>query len=153
MIPTVWPPRPTEEQLTIPRLSADGQHVEGWCRKPHDLLWLPPTATKSTDTDIAGQIVDVLEGPGDHDWIVAQLGKRERYLDLIRAKVRAGAFRMTAQLAKWLSLDEGAELVPRTGPIAYGKSYEEARRAVAEGRRLAGWPIDPDTGLPIIGRA
>ncbi len=117
-------------------------------------MWLPPSATKSTDIDEVGRVVDVLEGPGGHDWVTAQLGRRQKYLDILRAKVRAGAFRMTAALAKMLGLDEdGAELVQR-GPIAYGKSsYEEARRAVAEGRRLAGWPIDPDTGLPIIGRA
>jgi len=159
-IPTVWPPPALEEQLTIPRLSRDGQHVEGWCRKPADgiwkpadLLWMPPGATKSSDIDQAGVIVDVLEGPGDHDWIVAQLNKRETYLDILRERVRSGAFRMTAALAKMLGLDaDGAELVQRT--VAYGKSYEDARRAVAEGRRLAGaWPIDRDTGLPIVGRA
>jgi len=160
-IPTVWPPRPTEEQLTVPRLSRDGQHVEGWCRKPvdgiwkpADLLWMPPGATKSSDIDQAGVIVDVLEGPGDHDWIVAQLNKRETYLDILRERVRSGAMRLTAALAKMLGLaEDGAELVPRTGPIAYGKSYEDARRAVATGRSLAGFPIDRDTGLPIIGRA
>jgi len=159
-IPTTWPPRVSEDALTTAGLSSDGMTVRGWVRKPAgvwkpaDLLWLPPTAVKSTDVDQAGTILDVTEGPGDHDWVTAQLNRRERYLDLIRAKVRAGAFRMTAALAKWLGLDEdGAELVERTGPLAYGKSYEEARRAVATGRSLAGFPIDRDTGLPIIGRA
>jgi len=161
-IPTVWPPRPTEEQLTVPRLSRDGQHVEGWCRKPADgiwkpadLLWMPPGATKSSDIDRAGVVLDVLEGPGDHDWIVAQLNKRERFLDLLRERVRSGAMRLTAALAKMLGLDaDAAELVQRsTGTIAFDKS-EEARRAVEIGRRLAGaWPIDRDTGLPVVGRA
>ena len=158
---SVFPPMATQAELTIPRLSADGMTVEGWVRrpeggvwKPHDLLWLPPTATKSSDIDQAGVIVDVLEGPGDHDWIVAQLNKRETYLDILRERVRSGAMRLTAALAKMLGLaEDGAELVPRTGPIAYGKSYEDARRAVATGRSLAGFPIDRDTGLPIIGRA
>lgn len=159
--PSVWPPGPTEEQLTVPRLSADGQHVEGWCRKPTDgiwrptdLLWMPPGATKSADMDRAGGIVDVLEGPGDHSWIVAQLGKRQKYLDILRERVRSGGMKLTAALAKMLGLDaDGAELVQRTGPIAYGKSLEDARRAVAIGRRLAGYPIDRDTGLADIGRA
>ncbi len=160
-IPTVWPPRPTEDVLTTAGLSSDGMTVKGWVRKPtdgiwkpHDLLWLPPSATKSSDIDEAGVIVEVLEGPGDHDWIVAQLNKRETYLDILRERVRSGAMRLTAALAKMLGLaEDGAELVPRTGPIAYGKSYEDARRAVATGRSLAGFPIDRDTGLPIIGRA
>ena len=153
-----WPPMPTEEELTVPRLSSDGQHVEGWVRKPdgvwrpEDLLWLPPSATKSTDIDRAGAIVDVLEGPGDYDWVTAQLNKRERYLDMIRAKVRAGAVRLTAALAKFLGMDfeDGAELVPLTG--LGGAAYAKAAtvKAIEEGRRMAGMPIDLDTGLSVL---
>lgn len=162
----VYPPMATEDELTTAALSADGKHVKSWVRrpeggvwKPHDLLWLPPTATKSTDIDRAGTIVDVTEGPGDFDWITAQINKREKYLDMIRAKVKAGAYRLTAALAKFLDMpfdEDGAQLVPRSGlgTFAYGKSatakalYDEGRRLIAK----AGYPIDPDTGLPDIGR-
>ena len=159
--PAIWPPPPSEDVLTSPRLTADGNHIEGWVRrptdgvwKPHDLLWLPPSATKSTDIDGIGQVVDMqdFDGIGHHDWVVAQLNKREKYLDYIRAKVRAGAYRLTAQLAKMLGMDfpeDGAELVPRTGPVAY--QAMAAKQLVAEGRRLVGsLPIDRDTGLPIV---
>jgi len=60
---------------------------------------------KSTDIDGIGQIVDVRDGIGMHSWVTAQLNRREKYLDLIRAKVRAGALRLTAQLAKFLGMD------------------------------------------------
>jgi hypothetical protein len=164
------------EEMTVPRLSSDGMTVEGWVSKPdgpwqpEDLLWVPPTATKSTDIDRAGSIVDVIEGPGDYDWVTAQLNKRERYLDAIRAKVRAGAYRLTAQLAKFLGMDfdeDGAELVPRTGTVAYGKSSLATAKAIdpdalALAKTLrdtayalgAGPRVDPDTGLPVLpGRA
>ena len=61
----VWPPMPTEDELTTAGLSRDGQHVMGWVTPPADkvwtpndgtLLWLPPSATKSTDLDAAGRI-------------------------------------------------------------------------------------------------
>ena len=161
--PAVWPPPPTEDVLTTAGLSDNGQLVQGWVRLPTakvwapkdgDLLWLPPSATKATDIDRAGSVVEVQE-LGDIAWVQAQLDKREKYLDYIKAKVRAGAYRLTAALAAmWnLPLDEdGAELTPRvgTGTVAYKSAHAE--QAVAEGRRLAGWPIDPDTNLPIIKR-
>lgn len=125
--PAVYPRLPSEEQLCVPRLTKDGQHLEGWVRRPtegvwrpSDLFWLPPSATKSTDLDGIGRILDVndFSGIGDHDWVVAHLDKRERYFDLIQAKVRAGAYRLTAQLAKMLGIpfdEDGAELTPRVG--------------------------------------
>lgn len=142
----------SEAEMTVPRLSSDGWHVEGWVKhpegpwSPEDLLWLPPSATKSTDIDRAGEIVDVIEGIGDYDWVTAQINKHDRYVDAIRDKVRAGAVRMTAALAKFLGMDfdDGAELIPRTGTgtIAYGKSadYATATRL----RELAGpLPLAP----------
>ena len=135
----MWPPPPTEEQLTVPRLTKDGQHVEGWVRRPigkawqpSDLLWLPPSATKSTDIDGIGRIVDVKDfgGIGVHDWVTAELNKRERYLEMIREKVRAGAYRLTAQLAKFLGMpfdEDAAELIPRTGALAYGDGLAAAK--------------------------
>lgn len=162
-----WPPLPTEDELTVPRLSKDG-HVEGWCRRPADgvwrpadLFWLPPSATKSTDIDDIGHVVGVNDfgGIGDHAWVTAQLNKRERYLDLIRERVRQGAYRLTAQLAKFLGMDDdSAELKPRTGTgtVAYKSLHHaEVARTVAQGRRLAGLAgleIDRDTGLPIVRR-
>ena len=144
--PAVWPPRPTEEQLTVPRLTKDGMHVEGWCRRPSDgvwhpsdLLWMPPNATKSTDIDGIGRVVDVRDGLGPHDWVVAEINKRERYLDLLRDKVRAGALRLTATLAKFLGMDfeDGAELIPRTS-VAYGKSTAAAKALREEAERFIG---------------
>ena len=170
--PAVWPPPPTEEVMTTPRLSKDGMHVEGWVRrpatawKPSDLLWLPPSATKSTDIDGIGQIVDVKDfgGIGDYDWVMAQLNKRQKYLDFIREKVRIGAYRMTAQLAKMLGLpfdEDSAELMPRTGSVAYGKMAaakslkEEADRLIsgptADNRHKYGLcACHGESGLPII---
>ena len=63
---------------------------------------------------------------------------------------------LTAQLAKMLGLDEdGAELVPRTGPRSYG-TVAAAKSLYDEDRRLSrqtGYPIDADTGLPDISLA
>ena len=157
----VYPPMATEDELTTAGLSADGKHVKSWVRrpeggvwKPHDLLWLPPTATKSSDIDQAGVIVDVTQGI-DLDFVTAELNKRERYLDMIRERVRAGTYRLTAALAKFLGMafdEDGAQLVPRAGlgTVAYGKSiaakslYDEGQRLIAKARPL---PVDPDTGL------
>lgn len=160
--------RYTPEEMTVPRLSHNGQCVEGWVMAPAgqvwqpeggDLLWLPPSATKSTDVDRAGSIVDV--GPLTPDekmaWVTAELNKHERYLEMIRNKVRSGAVRLTSFLAKMLGLpfdDDGVELSPRvgTGPLAATRTLAyksaQAEELVAEGRRLAGAAlIDRDTGL------
>lgn len=119
--PTVWPSIPTDERLTTPALSRDGQHVYGWVRRPDgpwrpaDLLWLPPTATKSTDVDEAGRIVDVEEFDlvPDHAWITAQLSRRQRYLDRIREHVRTGKAQLSPVIARMLGLDnDGAQLWP-----------------------------------------
>ena len=165
--PAIWPPPPSEEQLTVPRLTKDGLHIEGWCRrptdrvwKPSDLLWLPPRATKSTDIDGIGRIVDVEDfgGIGMHDWVTAQLNKRGKYMEYVRDRVRAGTYRLTAALAKWLGMpfdEDGAELVPRSGTGTVTYKSLDAKRIVEEGRRLAklsGYPIDLDTGLPVIPR-
>jgi len=140
-------PRWTEEQMTVPRLSADGLTVEGWVKRPSgawtpaDLLWSPPNAVKASDVDGIGRIVDVTEGLSDYDWVTAQLNRREKYLDLIRAKIRAGAYRMTAAALRTFGFDEdeiarltgdAAQLVQRSGPVAYGKS---ARLAAAKAMR------------------
>lgn len=165
--------RYTPEEMTVPRLSDNGELIEGWVRRPsgawapEDLTWHPPNAVKSTDVDGIGRIVDVTEGLGDLDWIRAQLDRRAKYLDVLKSRVRSGALKLTAALAKMLGLDEdGAQLVPLTGPVAYGKSAMAAAKALREeGERLMG-PDRADnrhryglcschdmTGLPIIGRA
>ena len=125
-------------------------HVEGWCRppaddvwQPSDLLWLPPSATKSTDIDGVGRIVDVndFDGVTPHAWVTAELNKRERYLEFIRE--RAGAYRLTAQLAKFLGMpfdEDGAELVPRTGPLAHGTRLAAAKAVREEAERLMHGP-------------
>lgn len=171
--PAVWPPPPSEEVMTVPRLSKDGDHVEGWVRppgdgvwKPSDLLWQPPNATKSTDIDGIGRIVDVIDYEMDYAWVTAQLNRRQKYLDLIREKVRIGAYRLTAQLAKMLGLpfdEDAAELIPRSGRIPYGKSTAAAKALKEEADRLINGPAADDrhryglcschdiAGLPIIG--
>ena len=169
-------PRWTEEQLTVPRLSHNGEIIEGWCKPPasgvwtpSELLWSPETATKASDFDAIAEIVDVDDGLSDLAWIQAQIDRRARYVDRIRDMVRAGKYRLTAGMAKLLGWDDDeAELVPRTGTgtIAYGKTLATAKTidpdALALAKTLrdtayalgAGPRIDPDTGLPILpGRA
>ena len=157
--------RYTDEEVSVPRLSADGKHVEGWVFRPagkvwepHDrdpLLWLPPSATKSTDIDQAGSLVDVTWDLDETKaWVMAELNKRERYLDLLRSKVRSGAARLDAFLAKMLGMafdEDGVELTPRvgTGTEAY-RSMTATVKAIEEGRRVAGLPTDPDTGLAVV---
>ena len=163
--------RYTEEEMTVPSLSHNGTIVEGWVKSPGhgwepsdgDLLWTPPNAVKSTDLDGIGRIVDV--GPWtpgeDMAWVQAQIDRSNRYWSYVKDKVRAGLYRMTAAAMRSLGFDEdeiarltGAELTPRvgTGVVAY-KSLDpdrlviDARRLVADGRRGAGLPIDPDTGM------
>jgi hypothetical protein len=138
----------TPEEMTIPRLSHNGECVEGWVIVPTDkawrpqdgdLLWRPPTATKSTDIDRAGSIVDV--GPWtpgeDMAWVTAELAKREKYLDYIRSKVRSGAIRLTSFLAKFLGMDfdDGVELAPRQpfsgGPVAAMKAAADLERMIS----------------------
>lgn len=67
--------------------------------------------------------------------------------------VREGAYRPTAKLAKFLGMaEDGAELLPWTGSLAYGKLaaaksvYDEGQRFIRRG----GFPLDRDTGLPVI---
>jgi hypothetical protein len=128
-----WPPLPTEDQLTTAGLTADGRHIQGWVRvptgkvwQPEDLLWLPPSATKSTDVDRAGRVVDVTLAPDEvQAWVTSQIAVHDKYLDWLRQKVRAGALKLTAALARMLGLDfeDGVELVPRGGgPLVAYKS-------------------------------
>lgn len=141
----------SDEEMTVPRLSYNGTIIEGWVKAPADkarqpqdgdLLWLPPSATKSTDVDRAGSIVEV--GPWtpgeDMAWVQAQLDKRERYLDLLRDEVRAGTLRLTAALAKMLGLafGDGAELTPLTAPAlgATLGTYKAATDARVDYERL-----------------
>lgn len=137
-----WPPMPTDDEMSVAQLSRDGAHVAGWVKIPDkvwrpqegDLLWRPPGA-KATDIDSAGTIVDVVE-LGEKAWITAQLQKRAQYLDVIKARVRSGALKLTAAVAAMLGMDfgDGAQLVTRTGTgtLAY------KRAIIAEGRRLSG---------------
>ena len=165
--------RYTPEEMTVPRLSHNGQCVEGWVMAPTenpwqpkggDLLWLPPTATKSTDVDRAGDIVDVTWDVGEQmAFVTAELNKHERYLEMIRNKVRSGAVRLTSFLAKMLGLpfdDDGVELTPLrvgSGPLVATRTLAyksaQAEELVAEGRRMAGMPVDRDTGLADPGAA
>jgi hypothetical protein len=147
--------------MTTPRLTSDGMHIEGWVRppadgvwRPSDLLWLPPSATKSTDIDGIGRIVDVKDFEiGDCDWVTAQLNKRERYLESIRAKVRAGAFRLTAALARTLGMpwdEDAAQLVPRTGTGTV--AYRALATAKTEPKAHARWCYSTwDAGCPCGG--
>lgn len=164
-VPGISTLRYTDEEMSVPRLSADGKHVEGWVFRPagkvwapHDrdpLLWLPPSATKSSDIDQAGSIVDVTWDVGElKAWVTAEVNKHERYLDLLRSKVRSGTMRLTSFLAKMLGMpfdEDGVELTPRigAGTVTAYKSLA-AEELVAEGRRMTGLLIDRDTGLPIV---
>lgn len=182
-IPGTWPPAPTTDELTIAGLSSDGRHVRGWVKvpagavwRPEDLMWLPPSAAKSTDLDRAGEIVDVTLDPGETmAWVTAELNKRERYLELLRSKVRSGAMRLTSFLAKASAamkaasdlqamIDATGRRVPDDGQIkaiaiAAAERYastgdmaaamDAIHRAISASRKAL--PIDADTGLPIVG--
>ena len=81
-----------------------------------DLLCTPP-ATKSLDQ--AGEIVDVKTFPNlpGRSWVTAQLGKRDRWLEIIRQRVKDLVYQLTPALAKMLGLeDDGALLEERTEP-------------------------------------
>lgn len=139
-------PRWTEDQLTVPRLSHNGEIIEGWCRppasgvwSPSELLWSPDTATKASDFDPIARIVDVSDSLGDLAWVQAQTDKRAKYLERIRELVRAGKYRLTAGMAKLLGWDEDeAELVPRTGTGTLVYSKAATVEMIEEGRRMAG---------------
>ena len=167
----VWPPMPTEDELTIPRLSHNGQCVEGWVMapagklwQPHDrdpLLWRPPNAVKSTDVDQAGSLTDVTWDIDETKaFVTAEIAKHNKYLDVLRSKVRSGTLKLTAFLAKMLGIafdEDAVQLTERTGSgtLAYRSTAGiTAKALVDEGRRLAGLPRDADTGLPVLsGRA
>lgn len=142
--------RYSDEEMAIAGLTPDGQHVQAWVTRPtgkvwepHDrdpLLWLPPSATKSTDLDEAGRIVDVTWDIGEERaFVTSQLAKHNRYLATIRERVRAGTLKLTAALARTLGLpfDDGVELAPRSGvgPFVYGKAATV--KMIEEGRRMA----------------
>lgn len=116
-----WPPRISDVPLGVPVL---GEHfglakgtVVGWSARPEalwtpeELLWTPP-GTKSLD--LAGEIVDA-RSFSDRTWVVAQLGKRDKYLDIIRQRVRAGVYRLTPALAKILGIDEDGAVLAESG--------------------------------------
>ena len=123
-----WPPRITDLPVGVPVLGESvGLHrgtLVGWTNRPEsawrpddgDLLWTPP-ATKSLDA--AGEIVDVktFENLPGRSWVTAQLGKRDRWLEVIRQRVKAGTYRLTPAMAKLLGLDDdGALLEDRAAP-------------------------------------
>lgn len=155
------------EELAVAGLTPDGKHVQVWVTTPPgqawtprggDLIWLPPSATKSTDIDGIGEIVDVVGDPEVQAFVTAQLAVHAKYLDYVRDRIRRGLYKVSAAFRRQLGLDDdGAELAPRvrTGTVAYKSlAIREAEQAVEQGRRLAGmagYPIDPDTGLPDIG--
>lgn len=137
-----FPPLPTEDQLTTAALTRDGMHVQGWVRtpagavwRPEDLLWLPPSATKASDIDRAGRIVDVTLAPDEMAFVTAEIAKHDKYLDVIRAKVRAGAIKLTGFLAKMLGLpfdEDGVELRQRYGPVVALKSLQDVQQPDTE---------------------
>jgi hypothetical protein len=141
----------TEDELAIAGLTPDGMHVQAWVATPPgqtwapeggDLIWLPPNATKSTDLDDIGRVVDVAGDPEVQAFVTAEIDRHNKYLDFLRDKVRAGKMKLDAFVAKMLGVpfdEDGVELTPRvgSGPVAAYKSAA-AERLVAEGRRLAG---------------
>lgn len=130
-----WPPIATDAELAVASLSADGQTIKGWVKppaghvwRPDDLLWSPPGA-KAGDLDQAGSVVDVVE-LGERAWVTAQLAKRQKYMDAIRALVKAGRMILSPALAKWLAgSSHDAATLTRTGTVAYGKSVDLPARA------------------------
>lgn len=106
-------------------------------------LELTPSATKSTDFDRAGRIVDVDPDPGEiMAFVTAELAKHDRYLALIRERVRSGKVRLTAFLAKMLGLpfEDGVELHQFQAPFGR-EGVSGAAKAMADLHRSA------DTGL------
>ena len=155
----------SHEELAVAALTPDGKHVQAWVTTPPgevwtpeggDLIWLPPSATKSTDVDGIGQVIDVVGDPEVQAFVTAQLAVHAKYLDYLRDRIRRGLYKVSAAFRRQLGMldEDGAELAPRTGTgtLAYksidaGRLVVDARRLVADGRRMAGLPIDRDTGL------
>ena len=155
----------SQEELAVAGLTPDGKHVQAWVTTPPgevwtpqggDLIWLPPSATKSTDVDGVGRVVDVVGDPEIQAWVTAELAKSAKYLDYLRDRIRRGLYKVSAAFRRQLGMldDDGAELAPSigSGTVAYkstdaGRLVIDARRLVAEGRGMAGMPIDRDTGL------
>lgn len=157
----------SHEELAVAGLTPDGKHVQAWVTTPPgevwtpqggDLIWLPPSATKSTDVDGIGQVVDVVGDPEVQAFVTAQLAVHAKYIDYLRDRIRRGLYKVSAAFRRQLGLDDdGAELAPSTvtGTAAYKSAGADrlvidARRLVAEGRGMAG-VIDPDTGLADLG--
>ena len=112
----VWPPRIDMVPKGVPVLGEtmgykDRNLLMGWVQTPADnwepeeLIWRPP-GTKSLDG--AGVVVDARAFAGSPDqWVIAQLDRRSRYLDLVKRMVLDGSLSLTASLAKMLGLPFG----------------------------------------------
>ncbi len=74
-------------------------------------------------------------------FVTSQIAKHNRYLDMIRERIRHGTLKLTAALAKMLGLpfNDGVELVPlKAIPATYSKSATV--KMIEEGRAMAGLP-------------
>jgi len=131
----VWPPRiqsipPGQPVLGEQLYGAKGKGlIVGWVKPPADGAWTPesliwtPPGTKALD--LAGEIVDAekFASVDTHLWVTSQLRLRDKYLELLRRRVRAGTMKLDAALAGVLGLafDDGVSLTdlhPEPGPAA-----------------------------------
>jgi hypothetical protein len=109
--------------------------------EPADLLWSPPGAKSGPDR--FGEVVDVRQPAAASLWVRAQLDRRRRHLDQLRARVASGDMRLDAVLAKLLGLDgpDAAQLTERRADgdvVAALRAIHESSR-----RRMLGLsPLD-----------
>lgn len=151
----------TPEERSVAGLTSDGQHLQAWVQVPEGqvwrptdgtLIWHPPNAVKATDTAGIGRVVDVVDFETEA-FVTAELAKHERYLELIRNKVRSGALKLTAFLASWLGMpfdQDGVELRPfvsqfgREGVSGATKAASDLEAAIVGTSTASGPHADPE---------
>lgn len=122
-------PRPVPQW----RIDAHGD-LTGYVRVPGsavwqpdaDVLWTPPGS--KSGPDILGHVTDVEPLDDVATWVKAQLAKRARYVEALRAMLDAGKLALTPELARLLGISGPStvvglrvksigELPRRDGPI------------------------------------
>lgn len=150
-----WPPIPTDAELSVAGLSADGKTVTGWIRLPsplwtpdQDVLYVPPGA-KALDYDKAAD-VDVFVPMGERAWIRAQLDKRSRYLEFVKRRIVEGGYQLTAAMRKILGIEDDDHVGLLSRLVTKSVSVEEATAALDSRHRYGLCSCHSETGLPIV---
>ena len=145
-----YPPTITDVPPGVPVL---GEHlfgakgkglIVGWVEPPADGVWRPesllwrPPGVKAFD--VAGEIVDAQKFAtvDTHLWVTSQLRLGDRWLEMMRQKVLAGALKLDAALARMLGM-EFSDSVALKGPsesAATGPQAEYQRFLAMQNRGM-----------------